>query len=103
MQTVDVRELLERMAFDQAAEGSPQLAANGCRICNVPAGGWQADMIRKATGVHTASNAQELRDALQNPDIPVIFLPRSALLTPSAIERCCQESLLNKVIIRETE
>jgi hypothetical protein len=99
----DVRELLERMAFGQAAEGSAQPAGHSCRICSIPANGWQADMIRKAAGVHAASNPQELRSALQNPDISVVFLPQSALVTPSVLERCCRESALSKVIVRESE
>ena len=94
-------ELLETLAFQEAAEGALHGRQHNSRIAHLPADGWQAEMIRQATDVVIVEDAESLRAAMEKPETVVIFLPQTAMVTAEIIERICAESPLSKMIIWE--
>lgn len=102
VQKKEAMELLETLAFQEAAEGALHGRQHASRIARLPAGGWQAEMIRQATDVVVVENAESLRVAMEKPETVVIFLPQTAMVTAEIIERVCAESPLAKMIIWET-
>lgn len=96
------REILETLAFQDAAETAHQGRQHFSRLARLAAGSWQADMIRQSADVHTADSAETFRAAMAQPDVAVIFLPQTAFVTADIIERVCRESPLSKMIIWET-
>ncbi|HEX2752512.1 MAG TPA: hypothetical protein VHP34_05290 [Alphaproteobacteria bacterium] len=102
VQKKEAMELLETLAFQEAAEGALHGRQHASRIAHLPAGGWQAEMIRQAADVAIVENAESLRAAMQKPETVVIFLPQTAMVTAEIIERICAESPLAKMIIWET-
>jgi len=99
----EAQELLEIMAFHEAADSSQAGIQHGTRIGRIAVNSWQAEMIRKSQSVATAETPQALRDFMAAPGVAVIFLPQSAMVTAESIERICRESSLDKVIIWETD
>ncbi len=101
VQKKEAMALLETLAFQEAAEGALHGRQHASRIAHLPAGGWQAEMIRQAADVAVVENAESLRAAMQKPETVVIFLPQTAMVTAEIIERICAESPLAKMIIWE--
>lgn len=97
------KDILETLAFQHAAEGAQQGRQHFSRLARLPAGSWQADLIRQSEDVHTADSPESFRAAMGLPDVAVIFLPQSAFITGEIIERICSESPLSKMIIWETD
>jgi hypothetical protein len=97
----DVNKILEGLALRQAADTGLQGSEHGSCICKLPAGSWQADILRKTADMPQARNPMELRQAMADPAKPVIFLAHDAILTHEVINRICTESPLNKMIIWE--
>jgi len=96
------KDILETLAFQEAAEGAQKGRQHFSRLARLPVGSWQADLIRQSADVHTADSAESFRAAMAAPDVAVIFLPQSAFITGDIIERICCESPLSKMIIWET-
>lgn len=99
----EARELLETLAIGHAADKSQQGLDNASRVARLKVNSWQADIIRNAPDIRVANNPPELRARMADPEGYVIFLPRSAMITAEIIERICSESVLNKMIIWETD
>jgi len=102
VQKKEAMALLETLAFQEAAEGALHGRQHASRLARLPAGGWQAEMVRRAADAVVAENAESLRTAMENPETVVIFLPQTAMVTAEIIERICAESPLAKMIIWET-
>jgi len=102
VQKKEAMELLETLAFQEAAGSARHGFHHASRLARLPAGGWQAEMIRQAADVVVAEDAESLRAAMQKPETAVIFLPQTAMVTAEIIERICIESPLAKMIIWET-
>lgn len=98
----DVHKILEHLALQDAVGEGHQVVGHDSRICRLPVKSWQADIIRETTGMPQALNPMELRRMMQEPDMPVIFLPDAAIVTREVIDQICAESPLNKMIIWET-
>jgi len=96
------KDILETLAFQDAAEGAQQGRQHFSRLARLPAGSWQAELIRRSPDVTTVDSAETLRAAMGTPDVAVIFLPQTAFVTGEIIERICFESPLSKMIIWET-
>lgn len=96
------KEILETLAFQEAAETAQQGRQHYSRLARLPAGSWQAELIRQSPEVTVADSAETLRSAMGKPDVAVIFLPQTAFVTAEIIERVCSESPLSKMIIWET-
>lgn len=101
--TQQAKEILETLAFQNAAEGAQQGRQHHSRLARLPAGSWQAEMIRKSADVTVAESPETLRRAMETPEAAVIFLPQTAFVTADIIERICAESPLSKMIIWETD
>jgi hypothetical protein len=99
----DASELLKTLAVSHAAQSAQHGLQHASRLARLPVGSWQADVIRNAPDIKAANNPPELRTLMQNPDVAVIFLPRTAMVTAEIIERICAESPLNKMLIWETD
>ena len=97
------KEILETLAFQEAAEGAQQGRQHYSRLARLPAGSWQAELIRQSPDVTVAESPETLRRAMEAADSPVIFLPQTAIVTADVIERICAESPLSKMIIWETD
>lgn len=97
------QELLETLAFQEAALRAQQGLCHRSRLCRLPIGSWQADMIRRARHMAEAENPSDFRLAMQNPESSVVFLPQTAMITGEIIERICVESPLGKMIVWETD
>lgn len=97
----EAQELLETLAFQQAAETAVRGTQHSSRLARFKTGSWQVDVICKAKDTITASTPEELRIAIGNPAAAVIFLPQSAMITAEIIERICTESALEKFIVWE--
>lgn len=101
--TQQAKDILETLAFQEAAESAQQGRQHHSRLARVPAGSWQAELIREAPDVALAESAEGFREAMAAPDNAVIFLPQSAFVTADIIEQICRESPLSKMIIWETD
>lgn len=62
--TQQAKELLETLAFQEAAEGAQQGRQHFSRLARLPAGSWQADTIRQSPDITTAESAETLRAAM---------------------------------------
>jgi mannitol-1-phosphate/altronate dehydrogenase len=98
----EAKDILETLAFQTAAESAQQGRQHYSRIARLPAGSWQAELIRESRDVTTADSAEALRRVMAKPEVAVIFLPQTAFVTGDIIERICSESPLSKMIIWET-
>ena len=99
---INLEELLEQLALQAAAETMQAGMNHGSKICKLPVKSWQADKLRAADDVPNALDPADFRKMMKNPDVPVIFLPREAVVTREVIDRICRESALNKIIVWET-
>jgi hypothetical protein len=99
----EARELLETLAMNEAADFSQQGMQHASRLAKLKVNSWQADIIRGANDIAQAENPAELRGLMEDPDVAVIFLPQSSMVTAEIIERICAKSVLNKMIIWETD
>lgn len=97
------QDILEVMAFQEAAERAQQGLCHRSSICRLPVGSWQADMIRQAQTEDLVTTPADLRHAMENPDRAIIFLSHEAMVTEEIIERICVESSLGKMIVWETD
>lgn len=97
------QEILEVMAFQEAAGRAQHGLCHRSRLCRLPVGSWQADMIRRAARMVQAQTPADFRLAMQNPEAPVVFLASGAMVTSEIIERICVESPLGKMIVWETD
>lgn len=102
MNSIDTNKILEHLALQRAADFAQQGIDHGCMICRLPAGSWQADIIRRTPHMPQARNPMEFRRVMKDPGMPIIFLSREAILTSEVIDRICIENPLNKMIIWET-
>jgi len=103
MEAKDAKEVLEALALGAAAEVSTQGQQHASRLAKLKRGSWQAEVIRQAPDIKPAMNATELRVAMEDSQIAVIFLPQQAMVTAEIIERICAQSPFNKMIIWETD
>jgi hypothetical protein len=99
----DTKRILEHLALQRAADSARHSADYGSRICRLPAGSWQADIIRRNDAMPQARDPAEFRRAMKDPARPIIFLSREAVVTWDVIERICAENPLNKMVIWETD
>jgi hypothetical protein len=99
----EAAELLETLAFQEAAEGALHGRQHASRLARLPVGSWQAEIIGKSADIVTADTPESLRLAMAKPETVVIFLPQTAMVTGEIIERICAESPLSKMIIWETD
>lgn len=99
----EAHELLETLAFQEAAEGALHGRQHASRIARLPVDSWQAEIIRTSEDIVAVESAESLRAAMQKPETVVIFLPQTAMVTGEIIERICAESPLAKMIIWETD
>jgi hypothetical protein len=99
----EARDLLERIAFRQAAETAARGVDHGSRLARVARGSWQAQAIRRAEGTVEAGNAEEFRSAMENPAALVVFLPQSFAVTAEIIAEICRNSPLDKFIVWEAD
>lgn len=95
------QEILETLAFQEAAESAQHGRQHYSRLARLPAGSWQSDMIRQSADVVVAESPETLRSAMVRPETAIIFLPHTAFVTAEIIERICSESPLSKMIIWE--
>jgi hypothetical protein len=100
---VDVNQLLENLAFLDAADTGRQGTRHGSRVARVIPGSWQADIIRESASVETVFNPSELKAAMGKQDIAIIFLPQTAMITAPLIDEICATSPFDKTIIWETD
>lgn len=98
----EAMDILETLAFQEAADGALHGKQHNCRLARLNPGSWQVEMIRQSGDVATVESATDFRTAMASPDIAVIFLPQTAMITAEIIERICSESPLSKMIIWET-
>ena len=99
----DVSSILEHLALQSAADSGAQGLDHGSTICRLPVKSWQADIIRKTPNMPQALNPAELRRAIQDPEVTVIFVPEEAIVTRDVIDRICVENSLRKMIVWETD
>lgn len=98
----EARQLLETLAIQHAADTARHGYDNASRVARLKVNSWQAEIIRNAQEIKAAHNPPELRALMRDPDVAVIFLPQSAMVTAEIIDGICSESALNKTIIWET-
>jgi len=103
MNAKNIKNILEHLALQAAGDSAQHGPDHGSMVCRLPANSWQADIIRKSSDMPQALNPMELRRAMQDPALPVIFLSREAIVTREVIDRICTENPLNKMIIWETD
>jgi hypothetical protein len=94
-------ELLENMALQFATQRAEPGLHHGSRVGRIPVGCWQARLLADKPEIFKAMSPQQFREAMENPDVPVIFLPREAVMTLEVMERICHETPLNKMVIWE--
>jgi rRNA-processing protein FCF1 len=102
METNDVNKLLETLAMHHAADKSQHGMEHASRVAKLQVNSWQADVLRNAAEIKSASNASELRELMADNEVPVVFLPQTAFISAEIIDRICRESPFNKMIIWET-
>lgn len=102
MSAGDVREILETLAIQNAADTARQGSQHGSRVARLAVSSWQAEIIRHSPEIKTALTPTELRALMGDPAHHVIFLPQAAMVTAEIIERICAEFSLNKMLIWET-
>lgn len=100
--TQQAKELLETLAFQEAAETAQHGRQHYSRLARLPVGSWQAETIRQSADIAVAESVETLRAAMQSPEKSLIFIPHTAFVTASVIETICTESPLSKMIIWET-
>jgi hypothetical protein len=103
MSAEDIGRILELLALQGVSEGACRGPDHGSTICRLPVKSWQADILRTAPDVPQALDPMGLRKAMQDPGMPIIFVPEEAIVTREVIERICVENPLNKMIIWETD
>lgn len=103
MNAKDVTKIIEHLALQTAADAAAHGVEHGSKVCRLPAGSWQADVIRRTPDMPQARDPMELRQAMADPSKPVVFLSREAVVTREVIDRICVENPLNKMIIWETD
>lgn len=99
----DVDELLETLAFQEAAGTALPGLRHGSRVAKLPVGSWQGKVIQESSGVALARTPTEMRAQMKVSDVAVVFLPHDALLTAEAIDNICIESPHDKLVVWETD
>lgn len=103
MKARQAQEILETLAFHEAAGCSQAGTRHASRLARVPVKGWQADVIRRADSVRVAATPEELRAAMADSAVVTVFLPEAAMVTGEIIERACIDSSSSKMIVWETD
>ena len=98
----EARDLLQTLAVNHAADYARHGFDHASRVARLKVNSWQADIIRGAADIRPANNPPELRALMADPNVALIFLPQSAMVTADIIDRICSESALSKTIIWET-
>lgn len=98
----EARDLLETLAINHAADSARQGYDHASRIGRLKVNSWQAEILRNAHDIRAANNPSELRALMGAPEVAVVFLPQTAMVTAEIIDRICSESSLSKTIIWET-
>lgn len=99
----DALEMLETLAFREAAGHMPSATGHNSRIARVASRSWHARVIAQAKGVAHAATPDELRALMDDPAVPVIFLPHDAMVTAAIIQQACLQSGLGKMLVWETD
>ena len=83
----DMDKILEHLALQSSGDMASKGMNHGSTICRLPLKSWQAEILRSMKEMPQAMNPMELRRLMQNPDMPVIFVPHDAMVTRDIIDR----------------
>jgi hypothetical protein len=93
--------IVEMLALQEAGNKAERVGRHGSRLVRIPAASWQSDAIARAEGVVTVHDIAGLKSALENFGDGVIFLPHTTAITYELIEKYCDASSFDKVIVWE--
>lgn len=97
--TGDHDELLRKIARQRVTAG-PSHREGGNTLYEIPAG-WESAVIAKDPAVRCANTSFELEDALADPAVATILVPRNAALTFTVARRVCARHGMEKTIFFE--
>lgn len=100
-QPLNPYEILESLAFREAAAAVTPAAGHNSRIARVAPGSWQARLLAENADLRHVRDFDDLRAALADPAAPVLFIGDAVVLSAAALDRACAAAGLDKIIIWE--
>lgn len=91
--------LLRKIARQRVTAG-PSHREGGNTLYEIPAG-WESAIMARDPAVRCVSTGFELEDALTDPDMATILVPRDAALTFTVVRRICARHGAEKTIFIE--
>ncbi|MDD9900144.1 MAG: hypothetical protein OXT65_04125 [Alphaproteobacteria bacterium] len=94
-------DVLEHMAFGQAADAARPSADHASRVVRLPHGCWQAKIIADSRDTITVRTVDECRAALEHLELAVIFVPHDAGLSHDRIADLCRVTSRSYLFVLE--
>ena len=94
-------EILETLAFQQAAADARPGAGHNSRIARVAPGSWQARLLRQMPDLRHVADIDDCTRAMADASAPVMFISDEVTIDAAALARTCPASGHDKTIIWE--
>lgn len=98
---LNLYEVLETLAFQQASGTAKPAGAHNSRMARVLPDSWQARLFRDKPELRHVESFDDFKAAMAEPHSPVLFIPDTVTIDAAAIDRVCTASGHDKIIIWE--
>ena len=101
LKDVNLYEVLETLAFQQAAAAANTAKRHNSRIARIAPDSWQARLFRQMPDLRHVADLADFERAMADAAMPVLFIGDEVTVDAAAIERICAASGHDKTIIWE--